>query len=113
LCGANFITALILLFSTDKLINLSFSPIPEYSIISLNLFNLAFSDSPLAFCSSSFLASISFSFNSFSLSSTETVTLDSAVENHMAAHYYGLTESERAIVFALASRSLYIQVLVT
>ncbi|MFB7159269.1 helix-turn-helix domain-containing protein [Lysinibacillus sp. NPDC056232] len=32
--------------------------------------------------------------------------MDSAVENHMAAHYYDLTESERAIVFKLASHSL-------
>ncbi|MEY9975703.1 helix-turn-helix domain-containing protein [Lysinibacillus sp. RC79] len=32
--------------------------------------------------------------------------MDTAVENHMAAHYYDLTESERAIVFNLASHSL-------
>jgi len=32
--------------------------------------------------------------------------MDSAVENHMAANYYDLTESERAIVFKLASHSL-------
>lgn len=32
--------------------------------------------------------------------------MDKSVEDHMAAHYYDLTESERAIVFALASRSL-------
>ncbi|MDM5250307.1 helix-turn-helix domain-containing protein [Lysinibacillus sp. G4S2] len=32
--------------------------------------------------------------------------MDAAVENHMAAHYYDLTESERAIVFKLASHSL-------
>jgi len=32
--------------------------------------------------------------------------MDSAVEDHVATHYYNLTESERAIVFALASRSL-------
>jgi len=32
--------------------------------------------------------------------------MDSAVENHMVAHYYDLTESERAIVFKLASHSL-------
>ncbi|MEQ6856300.1 helix-turn-helix domain-containing protein [Lysinibacillus capsici] len=32
--------------------------------------------------------------------------MDIAVENHMAAHYYELTESERAIVFKLASHSL-------
>jgi len=32
--------------------------------------------------------------------------MDKSVEEHMAAHYYELTESERAIVFALASRSL-------
>lgn len=32
--------------------------------------------------------------------------MDTAVENHMAAHYYDLTESERAIVFKLASHSL-------
>ncbi|WBF55493.1 helix-turn-helix domain-containing protein [Lysinibacillus sp. JK80] len=32
--------------------------------------------------------------------------MDIAVENHMAAHYYDLTESERAIVFKLASHSL-------
>ncbi|MEY9977999.1 helix-turn-helix domain-containing protein [Lysinibacillus sp. RC79] len=32
--------------------------------------------------------------------------MDTAVENHMAAHYYNLTESERSIVFKLASHSL-------
>ncbi|MBG9756417.1 helix-turn-helix domain-containing protein [Lysinibacillus sphaericus] len=32
--------------------------------------------------------------------------MDTAVENHMAAHYYDLTESERAIVFKLASHGL-------
>ena len=32
--------------------------------------------------------------------------MDTAVENHMAVHYYDLTESERAIVFKLASHSL-------
>ncbi len=32
--------------------------------------------------------------------------MDTDVENHMAAHYYDLTESERAIVFKLASHSL-------
>ncbi|GED63985.1 helix-turn-helix domain-containing protein [Lysinibacillus fusiformis] len=32
--------------------------------------------------------------------------MDAAVENHMAAYYYDLTESERAIVFKLASHSL-------
>jgi len=32
--------------------------------------------------------------------------MDIAVEDHMAAHYYDLTESERAIVFKLASHSL-------
>lgn len=32
--------------------------------------------------------------------------MDKSVEDHIAAHYYELTESERAIVFALASRSL-------
>ncbi|GAB0170567.1 helix-turn-helix domain-containing protein [Lysinibacillus sp. CTST325] len=32
--------------------------------------------------------------------------MDKSVEDHMATHYYDLTESERAIVFALASRSL-------
>jgi len=32
--------------------------------------------------------------------------MDKSVEDHIAAHYYDLTESERAIVFALASRSL-------
>ncbi|TDY07139.1 UNVERIFIED_CONTAM: helix-turn-helix protein [Lysinibacillus xylanilyticus] len=32
--------------------------------------------------------------------------MDTAVENHMAAHYYDLTESERAIVFKLASHAL-------
>jgi len=32
--------------------------------------------------------------------------MDTAVENHMAAHYYDLTESERAIVIALSQRSL-------
>lgn len=32
--------------------------------------------------------------------------MDSAVEEHIAAHYYDLTESERAIVFKLASHSL-------
>ncbi|PCD83166.1 helix-turn-helix domain-containing protein [Lysinibacillus fusiformis] len=32
--------------------------------------------------------------------------MDTAVENHMVAHYYDLTESERAIVFKLASHAL-------
>ncbi|WP_342535291.1 helix-turn-helix domain-containing protein [Lysinibacillus sp. FSL K6-1151] len=32
--------------------------------------------------------------------------MDSAVENHKAAHYYDLTESERVIVFKLASHAL-------
>ncbi|WP_313150260.1 helix-turn-helix domain-containing protein [Lysinibacillus capsici] len=32
--------------------------------------------------------------------------MDTAVEDHMAAHYYNLTESERAIVFKLASHAL-------
>lgn len=32
--------------------------------------------------------------------------MDTAVENHIAAHYYDLTESERAIVFRLASHAL-------
>ncbi|WP_255505280.1 helix-turn-helix domain-containing protein [Lysinibacillus sphaericus] len=32
--------------------------------------------------------------------------MDTAVENHMAAHYYDLTESERAIVFKLSSHAL-------
>jgi len=32
--------------------------------------------------------------------------MDTAVEEHMAAHYYDLTESERAIVFKLASHAL-------
>lgn len=32
--------------------------------------------------------------------------MDAAVEQHIQQHYYNLTESERAIVFALASRSL-------
>ncbi|MGN7116017.1 helix-turn-helix domain-containing protein [Lysinibacillus odysseyi] len=32
--------------------------------------------------------------------------MDVAVEQHIQQHYYSLTESERAIVFALASRSL-------
>ncbi|WP_036127258.1 helix-turn-helix domain-containing protein [Lysinibacillus sphaericus] len=32
--------------------------------------------------------------------------MDTAVENHIAAHYYDLTESERAIVFKLASHAL-------
>ncbi len=32
--------------------------------------------------------------------------MDTAVENHMATHYYELTESECAIVFKLASHSL-------
>lgn len=32
--------------------------------------------------------------------------MDTAVENHMAAYYYDLTESERAIVYKLASHSL-------
>ncbi|MDM5229663.1 helix-turn-helix domain-containing protein [Lysinibacillus pakistanensis] len=32
--------------------------------------------------------------------------MDKSVEDHMAAHYYELTESERAIVFKLASHSL-------
>ena len=37
----------------------------------------------------------------------ETVAdMDKSVEDHMAAHYYDLTESERAIVFKLASHSL-------
>ena len=37
----------------------------------------------------------------------ESITdMDTAVENHMAAHFYDLTESERAIVFKLASHSL-------
>ncbi|RDV30950.1 helix-turn-helix domain-containing protein [Lysinibacillus capsici] len=31
--------------------------------------------------------------------------MDTAVEEHIAAHYYDLTESERAIVFKLASHS--------
>lgn len=34
------------------------------------------------------------------------VDMDKSVEDHMAAHYYDLTESERAIVFKLASHSL-------
>ncbi|EFI69503.1 hypothetical protein BFZC1_06988 [Lysinibacillus fusiformis ZC1] len=32
--------------------------------------------------------------------------MDKSVEDHMAAHYYDLTESERTIVFKLASHSL-------
>lgn len=32
--------------------------------------------------------------------------MDKSVEDHMAEHYFNLTESERAIVFMLASRSL-------
>ncbi|MGE7951813.1 helix-turn-helix domain-containing protein [Lysinibacillus xylanilyticus] len=32
--------------------------------------------------------------------------MDKSVEDHMATHYYDLTESERAIVFKLASHSL-------
>jgi len=32
--------------------------------------------------------------------------MDKSVEDHIAAHYYDLTESERAIVFKLASHSL-------
>ncbi|MCT6925419.1 helix-turn-helix domain-containing protein [Metasolibacillus sp.] len=32
--------------------------------------------------------------------------MDKSVEGHMAEHYFNLTESERAIVFMLASRSL-------
>ncbi|WKT75562.1 helix-turn-helix domain-containing protein [Lysinibacillus fusiformis] len=32
--------------------------------------------------------------------------MDKSVEDHMAVHYYNLTESERAIVFKLASHSL-------
>lgn len=32
--------------------------------------------------------------------------MDKSVEDHIAAHYYDLTESERTIVFKLASRSL-------
>jgi len=32
--------------------------------------------------------------------------MDSAVEDHIATHYYDLTESERAIVFKLASHAL-------
>jgi len=32
--------------------------------------------------------------------------MDSAVEDHVVAHYYDLTESERAIVFKLASHAL-------
>lgn len=32
--------------------------------------------------------------------------IDTAVESHMAAHYFDLTESERAIVFKLASHAL-------
>lgn len=32
--------------------------------------------------------------------------MDKSVEDHMAEHYFDLTESERAIVFMLASRSL-------
>ena len=32
--------------------------------------------------------------------------MDAAVEQHIQQHYYSLTESERAIVFALAGRSL-------
>ncbi|MET4563332.1 hypothetical protein ABIA69_004529 [Lysinibacillus parviboronicapiens] len=37
----------------------------------------------------------------------ETVAdMDRSVEDHMAAHYYDLTESKRAVVFKLASHSL-------
>lgn len=37
----------------------------------------------------------------------ESVTeMDKSVEEHIAAHYFDLTESERAIVFTIASRSL-------
>ncbi|MEF7494516.1 helix-turn-helix domain-containing protein [Lysinibacillus sphaericus] len=32
--------------------------------------------------------------------------MDESVEDHMEVHYYDLTESERAIVFKLASHSL-------
>ena len=32
--------------------------------------------------------------------------MDTAVENHMAIHYYDLTESERAIIFKLSSHAL-------
>jgi len=32
--------------------------------------------------------------------------MDTAVEEHIAAHYYDLTESERAIVFKLASQNI-------
>lgn len=32
--------------------------------------------------------------------------MDRSVEDHMAVHYYDLTESERAIVYKLASHSL-------
>ncbi|QQP11529.1 hypothetical protein FJQ98_20370 [Lysinibacillus agricola] len=32
--------------------------------------------------------------------------MDKSVEDHMATHYYDLTESERAIVFKFASHSL-------
>ncbi|MFJ8103347.1 helix-turn-helix domain-containing protein [Lysinibacillus sp. NPDC096212] len=32
--------------------------------------------------------------------------MDKSVEDHMTVHYYDLTESERAIVFKLASHSL-------
>ena len=32
--------------------------------------------------------------------------MDESVEDHMASHYYDLTESERAIVFTLTNRSL-------
>lgn len=32
--------------------------------------------------------------------------MDTAVEDHIAAHYYDLTESERAIIFKLASHAL-------
>ncbi|MFJ5768165.1 helix-turn-helix domain-containing protein [Lysinibacillus sp. NPDC093210] len=34
------------------------------------------------------------------------VDMDKSVEDHMAVHYYDLTESERAIVYKLASHSL-------
>lgn len=37
----------------------------------------------------------------------ESVTeMDKSVEDHIAAHYFDLTESERAIVYAIATRSL-------
>ncbi|MFA1738962.1 helix-turn-helix domain-containing protein [Lysinibacillus fusiformis] len=32
--------------------------------------------------------------------------MDKSVEDHMSVHYYNLTDSERAIVFKLASHSL-------